>query len=348
MATPIHQLLIGSGLFLSLMLHGSALKAEPEQIQRPTGLFVAKGPEPTPEREVNFPFITGFLVRPGWDQVEPADGRFDWSYIDGEIATAKRLGKKVALAILGGPQTPGWVYESGASSFSYVWGGRYKAGADARIPILWDAVYLTKWTELIAALGKRYGEDRTIVLVHMTGATENGLEMQLPAGKLDRERWAKAGYNPRKAIAAWKTIVDAFSQAFPHTALDLDVHPVLGSSEVAEAVAAYASSKLGKRFGLYGGWLSGKSARQDPHHAAMHVLVQKYGREGFADFQMIGNESRQPERFASGGLRAAVDQAMHWGARYFEVWRADVINPRMHATLRELAEKISKAETPEK
>jgi hypothetical protein len=287
-------------------------------------------------------------VRPGWDSVEPRDGRFDWTYIDGEIATAKRLGKKIALAILGGPQTPTWVYDAGARDLRYTWGGRYKAGQESRIPVLWDDVYLKKWTALIAAAGKRYADEKVLVLVHMTGASENGLEMQLPASTQDRQQWTRLGYTPRKAIAAWETIVDAFAAAFPHTALDIDIHPVLGSNQVAEEVAAYAHQKLGKRFGVYGGWLSGKTARQDPHHAGMHALVQKYGKEGFAAFQMIGNETRQPERFAPGGLSAAVDQGTGWGALYFEVWRADVINPRMHGTLRAIADRLGQASRSEK
>src|SRR5437660_3889456 len=79
----------------------------------PVGLFVCRGPGPTSEREVNFPFIDGWLVRPGWDAVEPAEGKYDWRLIEGDIALAKRLGKKITLAILGGPQAPAWVYQKG-------------------------------------------------------------------------------------------------------------------------------------------------------------------------------------------------------------------------------------------
>src|SRR5437868_6216264 len=65
----------------------------------PMGLFVCRGPGPTPEREVNLPFIDGWLVRPGWEAVEPAEGKYDWRLIEGDIALAKRLGKKITLTI---------------------------------------------------------------------------------------------------------------------------------------------------------------------------------------------------------------------------------------------------------
>jgi Beta-galactosidase len=301
----------------------------------PSGLFVCRGPSPTPDREVNFPFIDGWLVRPGWDAVEPAEGRYDWSYIEGEIATAKRLGKRLTLAILGGPQTPEWVYRAGPKGLHYTITSYSRPRREGKIPPLWDEVYLQKWTAFVRALGKRFSREDTIVLLHVTGATENGLEMQLPSSRDARERWRELGYTPQKVIAAWRRILDAFGEAFPDTTLDVDVHPVLGTDRIAEDVAAYGYRKFGKRFGVYGGWLSGRPADQDRHHAGMHTIAMKYGRLSFVGFQMIGNETRQPERFAPGGLRAAVEQAMGWGARYFELWDVDVMNPGMHEVLRE-------------
>ncbi|HKM54974.1 MAG TPA: alpha/beta hydrolase fold domain-containing protein [Isosphaeraceae bacterium] len=49
----------------------------------PPGLFVCRGPNPTPEKEVDFPFIDGWLVRARWDRVEPKEGEYDWSYFSG-------------------------------------------------------------------------------------------------------------------------------------------------------------------------------------------------------------------------------------------------------------------------
>src|SRR5215831_8340707 len=49
---------------------------------RPVGLFVCRGPSQTPDKEVDFPFIKGWLVRPGWNRVEPAEGKYDWTYIE--------------------------------------------------------------------------------------------------------------------------------------------------------------------------------------------------------------------------------------------------------------------------
>ncbi len=306
----------------------------------PVGLFVCRGPNPTPIEEVDFPFIGGWLVRPGWDRVEPKEGEFDWSYIETEIALAKRLKKKITLCVLGGPHTPTWVYSSGAKEFGYTMPiGRVR---QATIPPLWDEVYLKKWTALVRAVGKQYDGNRTIILVHITGATGNGLEMQLPFMPQDRQQWQRLDYTPEKVIAAWKQIIDTFAEAFKNKPLDIDIHPVLGTDQVAGEVAAYGSQKLGKRFGIFSGWLSGKSAEQDPHHAGMLVLAEKYGPKGFAAFQMIASETRSPQQFAEGGLKAAVEQGLTWNARYFEIWQNDAMNPELHEMLRELAARLKK------
>jgi hypothetical protein len=312
----------------------------------PVGLFVCRGPSPTPAKEVDFPFIDGWLVRPGWDQVEPKEGEHDWNYIESEIALAKRLNRKITLCVLGGPHTPPWVYRSGAKEFGYTMPMR--RDREARIPLLWDEVYLKKWTALVRALGRRYNRDRTIVLVHITGATGNGLEMQLPFMPQDRQQWERIGYTPEKVITAWKKIIDTFAEAFSSKPLDIDIHPVLGSDRVAGEVAAYGSEKLGKRFGIFSGWLSGKSTEQDPHHAGMHAIAREYGPKGFAAFQMIASQT--PSRynpafsnlFAEGGLKTAVEQGLSWDAHYFEIWQNDAMNPELHEMLRELAARLKK------
>ena len=78
----------------------------------------------------------------------------------------------------------------------------------------------------------------------------------------------------------------------------------------------------------------------------MHALMEKYGPLSFATFQMIGNETNQPERFAPGGLGVAIRQGMAWNAHYFEIWRADVLNPKLHNILQEIAAEIRKTNPP--
>jgi hypothetical protein len=348
----IHQSAVRSGqsvvednISLTLSRTNPQLVLGPTRQKPPAGLFVCRGPGATPEREVAFPFIDGWLVRPGWKEVEPREGQCDWSLIDKEIKTARRLGKKITLAVRSGPHTPDWVYAAGAKSLAYVTASKFRPQKDAKLPLPWDEVYLRKWTAFIEALGTRFSANDTIVLVHMTNSTSNGLEMQLPSSAADQKHWQEVGYTAEKVIGSWKRVIDVYAQAFPRTPLDVDLHPVLGSDRVAAEVAAHGSHKLGQSFGVFGGWLSGKSGQQDRKHAGMHTLVTKYAALGFAGFQLIGNETKQPERFSPGGIKKAIEQGMGWGAAYFEIWQTDAMNPALHDTLRKLARRSRNRES---
>jgi hypothetical protein len=309
----------------------------------PAGLFVCRGPGLPPEREVDFPFISGWLVRPGWSDLEPTEGGYDFEPVRREIALARRLGKKIALAVLGGPQAPDWLFESGVPAMRYHLPIGRLAGREQRLAVLWDEAYLAKWTPFIAALGREFAGDETIALIHVTGATGNGLEMQLPFAPPDQEQWRRLGYAPEKVVSAWERIIAAFARAFPHTPLDLDVHPVLGSTLVPEQVVARGQIVAGRRFGVFGGWLSGRSAAEDVTHADMHAIARREGPRSFAAFQMIASWTRSPGQFAPGGLRAAVEQGLGWNARYFELWETDAMNPQLHPQLTELAARLQAA-----
>jgi hypothetical protein len=161
--------------------------------------------------------------------------------------------------------------------------------------------------------------------------------MQLPHNPEDLRAWKSAGYAPERVITAWKKIIDAFAEAFPTQPLDIDVHRVLGADQVAQEVVAYGYDKLRERFGVFGGWLSGRPASADEYHSGMHTLVKNYGAKTFIDFQLVANETHQPERFAAGGLKTAIAQGMTWGARYFEIWGMDARNVKLQPYLRELA-----------
>lgn len=58
------------------------------------------------------------------------------------------------------------------------------------------------------------------------------------------------------------------------------------------------------------GWMSGKSADQDRHHAGMMALAKQYGPKGFATSQMIASETRTPKQFADSGLKAAIEEGL--------------------------------------
>lgn len=297
----------------------------------PMGIFVSSGPTVS-DRVLAQPYVAGNLIRVGWDQVQPSPDTYDFSAIDSLIDQAQRLNKKVTLSVLNGPRTPGWVYERGAKAFSYEFKTRYSGRGNRQesIPLPWDSTYLTYWGKLIAQLGKRYADNSTIALVHITHSSKNGFEMQLPEERVGRRLetpaqgpWHDAGYTEDKHVEAMQQVITHFATAFPNTPIDIEIHPVLDSVEPARRVYEYGKASYGKRFGLFSAWWSGKS---QPWNHALYPLLESACDYSFCNIQMIGNQSRQPERLLDGSLMSAMQEAETLGAKYFEIWSADLAN----------------------
>lgn len=61
--------------------------------QQPFGIYAI-------DRLVDRPFVDGVLVRPRWSEMEPEEGRYDFTKIDAAIRNAAAAGKSVTLASL--------------------------------------------------------------------------------------------------------------------------------------------------------------------------------------------------------------------------------------------------------
>jgi hypothetical protein len=170
--------------------------------------------------------VDGIAVRADWSFIEPSHGNYKWSYLDGVINAATSAGKKVSLSITAGTSTPAWVYKAGAQSFTFI---DASSPSVQTIPVPWDPVFLTQWTNLITALGNRYAGNTTLTQVKLTGINAASAETWLPrstgvnvtAGKKtwtttdDVANWVAIGYTRTLVENAWQTIASAWSQAFP-------------------------------------------------------------------------------------------------------------------------------------
>ncbi|MGC8491033.1 MAG: beta-galactosidase [Syntrophobacteraceae bacterium] len=303
----------------------------------PVGIF---SDSPPTERMLQAPqagFVDGFLVRVFWKNLEPEDGRFNWDLFDRPIEMAQRHGKKITLAVVCGPMSPDWLYSEGAKSFSFTFNNPYLrfSGRTFRIPLPWDPVYLAKWEALIKALGARYNQNATVVLVHMTTSTKNGFEMQIPVAMR-----SVSGFSDSKIIDSTEKVMNAFSLAFPDKYLDIDLHPLfdqgLHDNSVAREIARYGHERIGRRFGIFASWWSNRNSLV---FAAQYDLTVSSAQSSFATVQMAGSETRTPFRL---DLASSADLAMRNGIRYLEIWPADLLNDRFEGLFERIHERLHK------
>lgn len=279
-------------------------------------------------------FVAGILVRVAWSDLEPTENAPVWTLLDNELALAQQYGKKVALAVVNGSSAPAWLAAKGAQMFAYSF-----RGSPMTMPVPWDSVYLSAWTNFIAKLGERYRDNPTITLVHITHSTLNGFEMQLPFSPQDQQAWLQVGYTPDRHIQSWKSVMDAFASAFPSKPLDVEVHPVLGSDQVAQEVVANGHTTLDSRFGVFAAWWSQKNATTV--YPGMYQLLQGAAAQSYATVQMVASHTQTPDAFGDGGFPEAINLALQSGVRYLEIWNDDLVNPALEPLLGETAARLS-------
>lgn len=268
-------------------------------------------------------FVKGILVRIGWKDIEPSDNTYNWALLDNQINAANSYGKKISLAISGGPNSPSWLYSLGTQTISYT------IPFPGTIPVLWNTTFLTKWTEFVRALGNKYKNDTTIRLVYISNATTNGIEMQLPFSPTPS--YASISYTDQKVINSWKQVIDTFSVAFPNHYLSNDFHPVNSSNAVADSVYNYAKLKMPNRYGANAWWWTQNNTTVYP---SQYTILQNSAVTNiFTGVQMAYSATTDSASFGAGGLHTALSLAISKGICYWEVWNQDILNPNLASLL---------------
>ena len=263
--------------------------------------------------------VDGVLVRLGWKSVEPSPGVYDWSLLDEQIARAEQYGIKVSLAIVNGGSAPSWLASLGVPMFSYEFFDQ-----TSQMPIPWDSTYQARWSQFVSDLGARYANEDTVSLVYATNSSLNGFEMQLPRSPVDMVNWQAAGYTDALYAESWNNAIDAFVAAFPNHPVSHEVHPVLGSDQVAIDVYQHARDTHGDAVGVLAAWWMVHNALDV--YPGMFELLQSSAYDSHAQVQVANSYTNTPERFSDEGYQGEIDLAIESGVRYMEVWNNDLLN----------------------
>jgi len=301
------------------------------------------------------PDVDGVALRYRWDSLEPGEGRFDWSALDTDVSQAQAHGKKVSMIILPGVATPNWVYAVGAAKFPVCGATGRMAGNGGNVgtPVPWDPTYLTKWEAFVHALGDRYGQNPSLVLVKITGIGLYSGEFYLirggPCVEQDIANWQRVGFTRRKIVSAFDSIAAAFAQSFPNSKLavmivrgpmppiDDNGNRLPGSTDI-RAVQTMVMSGIrtyGSRFVVQNNALSA--------FWNWELLQQLRERMGAPiGYQMLWNATDDPHcrmnHFATpcdprAILQSAINRGLSAGSSYLEIYLQDVENPALRSVI---------------
>lgn len=165
------------------------------------------------------PNVDGITIRQDWAELEPTEGSYNWSYLDGQVALAAAASKTVLLRINTQANKPVWVTNAVAQA-----GGTFITFSDGTtIPVFWDPTFLTKKKAMIAALGAHFTHNSAITIVCASFANASSEDWSVPHTPPDVTKWLDAGYTSEKLIAAGQQIIDATMSAFPNQFVTLAV-----------------------------------------------------------------------------------------------------------------------------
>ena len=280
--------------------------------------------------------VDGVLVRMEWSTLEPSPGIYDWSLLDEQIARAEQYGIKVSLAVVNGNAAPSWLSSMGVEMFSFQFGTETR-----EMPIPWDSTFQSRWTQFIAAMGARYANEDTISLVYATNSSRNGFEMQLPFSPTDQMNWQSIGYTDALYADSWKSAIDAFVDAFPNHPVSHEVHPVLGSDDVANEVYQHARDTHGETVGVLAAWWMVHNALDV--YPGMFEILKDASLASHSQVQVANSYTNTPERFSDEGYQGEIDLAIESGVRYMEVWNSDLLNPELTEIMQDTATRLNTA-----
>jgi len=209
------------------------------------------------------PAISGITVGMHWDNIQPSETTYDWSYLDDAFDDAIAARKPVQLIITPGFDSPQWLlakipscdglFSSGTASAdcgSVTFEGfpQEQHSDNNVLPLPWNGVYKAAWLNLLTQLNARYSANPEFVSIAVAGPTAPSDEMILPttandpviqpSGLLVDDTWAalikhsfpnNSSYqgSDQVFIDEWKQVIDAYERIF--SGVTLSVSPDAGN-----------------------------------------------------------------------------------------------------------------------
>ena len=346
--------LLGISLLIGALFCAFLTMTEKAFSQVPRGVFCLLGAgEGTGRHSLVYsdPDVDGIGMRQRWADLEPAEGVYDWSYLDNVTARAAAAGKPVLLRVgtgggdiaLGG-SCPTWVMDAvaaeplPASQKFYTFNHN---GRSVTIAVFWDPVWLAKKTAMIAALGARYSSNPAVKIVGASFANANTEDWNVPDTPPEVTAWLNAGYTSARMLDAGSQIINATMAAFPnqyvtmavgtngHTGhgpnLDPDANYVARNA-VLDAQASWPGRLIVQKDslatyipaapGTASPWELLWNSRPD---VAGQMLWYCYGDTTY-------RVNRGVPIDPSTALVNSVNKGMAYGMKYIEIYRVDVLN----------------------
>ncbi len=323
----------------------------------PNGLVVVIQNRPQENRSLdlralNNPFVSGVALQIRWRDIEPVQGKPDWSKLDQLFAAAESSKKWVQLLIFPGFFSPPWALEGAKTEMFPIQYGPGQ-GTLERLPMPWDRVYLNHWFAFLKQLSERYGRSPAFRVIAADGPTSVSAEFTLPGTPEDVRTWIRLSYTPRRLLEAWQNVFQVFAADFPNQYVSLSLGFGLNINDRGQldprermrtkrAIIDQGIAVLGRRFALQYSNLDGNAGPDTGPPGT--ALVIGYNGRIITGLQLRTSCVRNSGNMGAAGnptlaLRRAIDKGMAPNSagrhiNYLEIYEPDVLADEMQPVLR--------------
>jgi hypothetical protein len=259
--------------------------------------------------------VKGLAFRALWKQLEPQDGQYDWTLLDAAVTAVKAQGKRLTVHVgASGGAWPNWLLTAGAVTYTY--SSPIGSGTD---PLPWDAVLLQRHGRFVTALAQHLAANLSTLRAVSDGAPVS--EMSLvgcQGGMLGSTAYSRSSY-----LTAWQTTVHSHATAFPSTPIFVSAPVSVICQPTADGAAFYSdvmsdALSLPASFSVYAADLNALGS------ARLGQVSSTLRQTRPIALQTIWSASNDPGNRMAGSLHDAVCQGLAAGARYFELYKADL------------------------
>lgn len=180
------------------------------------------GSNDQPDLKARYPYINIAYKRFLWSELEPEEGRYDFSILEQWITHWKNRGYRVGFGVMsttvGNQGTPPWVFQAGVPGIAHMQGRQTD-------PVMWNDIYLQKLDNFVRALGARLDGGRGIEFVDIRGIGVWG-EMHFgfgTKGMWTQDELYENGLSEDRLTEAYFRQVVSYRHAFPYTTLFLNI-----------------------------------------------------------------------------------------------------------------------------
>jgi hypothetical protein len=312
---------------------------------------------------LNNPFVSGVAVQINWRDIEPVQGKPDWSKLDALFAAAISSQKWVQLDIVPGFFSPEWAL-AGAKTDLFLVPYGPDHGTVAKLPMPWDPVYLDRWFAFVKQLSERYGKSPAFRMIAAAGPTSVSEEMTLPSNSPPAvKKWLSDGYTPAKYLGAWEKAFHVYADSFPNQCVSLAAPglPILERGKSGRPARLRAKQDIVERaVKVFGRRLAIQSNDLHAGHAQVEAFdgtdfINSYSGRIITGFEMRGgSQGAGPSQVmgAAGNpplaLRKSVDKGMAANSsgrhiNFLEIYAGDVLAPDMQPVLQYAASLFGKS-----